>query len=236
MLEGFSVAVAGGIRIAFIPFMDTFSVIQTPSRLVLASSVLLSLFAGFGAGWLARRPIASSRPAPIAAPQPPACPAAAPLLPTAQPDPDPSWICTHELAEDEEDCPGATRIVVREAPYQYRLNRRVFSCLLSAKRRPHRLATMSRSSFSVIDGKPTGIKLYGLRPDDLLARLGFRIGDRVHTINGMSIATPDLALQAYSRLRSAEQVTVGVERRAADGKLAEIQLRYRVVSDPDPRE
>ena len=62
------------------------------------------------------------------------------------------------------------------------------------------------------DGRVVGVKLYGIRRNSLLGRLGIRNGDMLRTINGFSMTSPDTALEAYSRLRSADKLTLAVKR------------------------
>jgi general secretion pathway protein C len=61
--------------------------------------------------------------------------------------------------------------------------------------------------------KVVGIRLYGVRPDTLLGVLGMENGDRLQTINGFDMASPEKALEAYARLRTAEKLVVQVNRR-----------------------
>jgi len=62
------------------------------------------------------------------------------------------------------------------------------------------------------DGRVVGVKLYGIRRNSLLGRLGVRNGDMLRTINGFDMTSPDTALEAYSRLRSADKLTLAVKR------------------------
>ena len=62
------------------------------------------------------------------------------------------------------------------------------------------------------DGRVVGVKLYGIRRNSLLGRLGVRNGDMLRTINGFSMTSPDTALEAYSRLRSADKLSLAVKR------------------------
>jgi general secretion pathway protein C len=61
--------------------------------------------------------------------------------------------------------------------------------------------------------KVVGIRLYGVRPETLLGVLGMENGDRLQTINGFDMASPEKALEAYARLRTAEKLVVQVNRR-----------------------
>jgi len=61
--------------------------------------------------------------------------------------------------------------------------------------------------------KVVGIRLFGVRPDSLLGTLGLENGDRLQSINGMEMSDPQRALEAYARLRSADKLSVSVNRR-----------------------
>jgi len=63
------------------------------------------------------------------------------------------------------------------------------------------------------DGKTVGIRLFGIRQDTLLGTLGMQNGDRLEKINGFDMASPEKALEAYARLRTATSLTVQVQRR-----------------------
>lgn len=62
------------------------------------------------------------------------------------------------------------------------------------------------------NGKVVGVRLYGIRPDTLLGTLGLENGDRLETINGFNMASPEKALEAYARLRTANHLSVSVNR------------------------
>jgi general secretion pathway protein C len=66
------------------------------------------------------------------------------------------------------------------------------------------------------NGKVVGIRLFGIRADTLLGTLGLENGDRLQTINGFDMASPEKALEAYARLRTADHLTVQVNRRGAN--------------------
>jgi general secretion pathway protein C len=61
--------------------------------------------------------------------------------------------------------------------------------------------------------KIVGIRLFGIRPESLLGTLGIENGDRLQSINGFEMSDPQKALEAYARLRSADRLTVTVNRR-----------------------
>jgi general secretion pathway protein C len=61
--------------------------------------------------------------------------------------------------------------------------------------------------------KIVGIRLFGIRSDSLLGTLGLENGDRLSSINGFEMSDPQKALEAYSKLRTADHLTVAVNRR-----------------------
>jgi general secretion pathway protein C len=63
------------------------------------------------------------------------------------------------------------------------------------------------------NGKVVGIRLVNFRPDSLLGTLGMESGDRLEKINGFDMTSPEKALEAYARLRTADHLTVSVNRR-----------------------
>lgn len=65
------------------------------------------------------------------------------------------------------------------------------------------------------DGKVVGVRMFGIRPDTLLGALGLQNGDRLETLNGFNMASPEKALEAYARLRTASALNVKVNRRGA---------------------
>ena len=63
------------------------------------------------------------------------------------------------------------------------------------------------------NGQVIGVKMYGIRRNSLLGKLGMQNGDLLRTINGFEMSSPDTALEAYSRLRTASNLSVAVVRR-----------------------
>jgi DNA-binding transcriptional ArsR family regulator len=75
------------------------------------------------------------------------------------------------------------------------------------------LSMSARFVPSIKDGKANGFKVYAIRPGSLLARGGLQNGDTIRTVNGLDLTSPDHALEAYSKLRSAGRLTLELERR-----------------------
>lgn len=74
------------------------------------------------------------------------------------------------------------------------------------------------------DGQTIGVRLFGIRPETLLGQLGLVNGDRLETINDFNMASPEKALEAYARLRTANSLKVQVNRR---GKPTTIDLKIK---------
>jgi general secretion pathway protein C len=91
----------------------------------------------------------------------------------------------------------------------------------STLRDPRSLIGAVRVFPEMKDGVTIGLRLSGIRPSSLLAQLGLKNGDRLESINGFSVASPEQALQAYARLRSAARLNVRLQR---GGQPLEINL------------
>lgn len=74
------------------------------------------------------------------------------------------------------------------------------------------------------DGKVVGIRMFGIRKDTLLGTLGFQNGDRLESINGFDMTSPEKALEAYARLRTASNLNVKITRR---GKPMNVDFRIK---------
>jgi type II secretory pathway component PulC len=62
------------------------------------------------------------------------------------------------------------------------------------------------------DGQMTGMRLFGIRPTSVWAKLGLRNSDLVIAINGHALSNPTQALEAYSEVKDADRFTVELER------------------------
>ena len=75
------------------------------------------------------------------------------------------------------------------------------------------VATQARIVPSFRNGKANGFKLFSIRPGSLYSKIGIQNGDIIQKINGYEINSPDKALQIYSKLKDAQQITVDLVRR-----------------------
>jgi general secretion pathway protein C len=85
------------------------------------------------------------------------------------------------------------------------------------------LATSARFVPWIKDGKPSGFKLYNIRTNSIFSKIGIQNADLIKAINGLDMSTPDKALEAYTKLKSASHLTVMVERRGEN-----VTLDYQI--------
>lgn len=74
------------------------------------------------------------------------------------------------------------------------------------------------------NGKVVGIRMLNIRPETLLGKLGLQTGDMLKTINGFDMTSPEKALEAYAKLRTAPSIQVGVVR---NGKPTNIEFNIK---------
>ena len=78
---------------------------------------------------------------------------------------------------------------------------------------PTAAAKSARIVPSIKDGKANGFKLYAIRPNSMFATIGLQNGDTIQSINGFDMSSPDKALEVYTKVRSASNLSVSVLRR-----------------------
>ena len=62
------------------------------------------------------------------------------------------------------------------------------------------------------DGKPAGFRLFSVKPDGPFAKIGLQNSDVISAINGIEMNSPDQALMVYTKLKSANHLSVAIER------------------------
>ncbi len=112
--------------------------------------------------------------------------------------------------------PSIAKGIVRVSATEFNIDRGVVDKILENQAD---LMRQARIVPEMENGKTVGIKMYGIRPDTLLGTLGMENGDRLQTINGFDMASPEKALEAYARLRTADKLTVQVNRRGSNMNL-----------------
>ncbi|HET6610915.1 MAG TPA: type II secretion system protein GspC [Kofleriaceae bacterium] len=73
------------------------------------------------------------------------------------------------------------------------------------------------------NGKATGYKVYAIRPSSVFAKIGVRNGDIINGVNGLNIASPREALEVYTKLTDASNLSLSLMRRGDP-----VTLKYRI--------
>lgn len=74
------------------------------------------------------------------------------------------------------------------------------------------------------DGQPNGLAISNIKPNSIFRRMGLRNGDVLKKVEGQDIQTVDDALRLYDSMKSADRVSVVIERR---GSLRNIDYSIR---------
>ena len=77
------------------------------------------------------------------------------------------------------------------------------------------MAALSRAARIVPemkDGKSAGFRLLSIKPDGPFGVIGLQNGDVISAINGLEMTSPDKALEVYTKLKTANHLSVGLER------------------------
>jgi len=74
------------------------------------------------------------------------------------------------------------------------------------------------------DGKATGFRVFSIKPQSAFDLVGFRNGDVVLSVNDLSMTTPENALHAYTKVRTANKIRFGLVRNSAPFVL-EVEVR-----------
>jgi general secretion pathway protein C len=97
----------------------------------------------------------------------------------------------------------------KTGPKEYKVQREVVEKLLE---NPTLLMAHGQLVPAVETGGASALKLVGIKPDSLLGAIGLESGDRLLSINGVDITSPEKALSAYGRLSGAPHLTIAVAR------------------------
>jgi general secretion pathway protein C len=114
------------------------------------------------------------------------------------------------LGDDDPMARDLDKGVKKVSETEYQVNRELLDKVLGDT---NLLARSARIVPNIVDGKPSGFKLYAIRPNSVYARIGLQNGDAVQAINGYDMSSPDKALEVYTKLRRANHLTVSVTRR-----------------------
>jgi general secretion pathway protein C len=106
-----------------------------------------------------------------------------------------------------------SKVVRKTGPGSYTLHRSGVAALMSDL---GQVARMARGIASYQDGKTTGFKLVGVRPGSVLGAMGIRSGDIVRSVNGTVMDSPAAAMGVMALLRTADVLTLRIERRGKE--------------------
>jgi general secretion pathway protein C len=104
---------------------------------------------------------------------------------------------------------GVRRRMQRTGPASFKVDRTLVEQVLAD---PADLVSHARLAPDARDGRLVGIRLLDVRGDSLLGALGFQSDDRLASINGLDLTSPEKMMEAYARLRTADRLTVTVQR------------------------
>lgn len=77
----------------------------------------------------------------------------------------------------------------------------------------NQLLTSARLEPKIVQGATQGFLVRMIRANSLLSQLGIQRGDLIKEVNGVSLDSPEKALQVFQQLREAKRVTVNLLRR-----------------------
>jgi membrane-associated protease RseP (regulator of RpoE activity) len=77
---------------------------------------------------------------------------------------------------------------------------------------------------SHVDGGVMGVKVFGIRVGSAAAKIGLQNGDTLETLDGLALAAPEQALEAYTKTHDAKKLVLGIERKGAH-----LDMHYRVI-------
>ena len=200
--------------------------------LAIAAAALVGLAGAFGAGFLvgrgAQQDVASADPD-VRTRRPSASSMASPGAASAHLAP----ASTDGLAAIDGPVPGESPAVtairagiVRVDDHHYAVQRFVIDKILEDQAE---LMKTTRIVPTLDAGKTVGVTLFGIRPGTLMAILGLRDGDVLQTINGFDMTSPDKALEAYAKLRTATRIAVGLQRAGTP-----FAIDYDILEPPVP--
>jgi general secretion pathway protein C len=101
------------------------------------------------------------------------------------------------------------RGIKKTGEHSYEVQRSTLDALLG------NMAALARAARIVPetkDGKPAGFRLFSVKPDGPFAKIGLQNSDVISAINGIEMNSPDQALMVYTKLKSANHLSVALER------------------------
>jgi len=100
--------------------------------------------------------------------------------------------------------------IKKTAEHHYQIKRETIDAVLENQ---DELMSLVRIVPVQEDGTDVGIRLFGIRNDMLLSKLGLKNGDLIESLNGHSLASPVVMLEAYGKLRSSSSLRLAIVRK-----------------------
>lgn len=191
-------------------------------------AVLVAFIGGFGLGWMSHRPevLRTERTEVAAASSSsPSSPSSSSPVPSSLPLVVPSATASAAASADGAAFAWPARvappheIVAIDATHYLVDTAFVEDFLTNASK----IMASARMVPEVHDGGVVGTKIFGVRADSPLAKLGIMNGDSLRSLNGTDLSDPASVLEAYTRLRGAKHFALVIVRRGAP-----ITLHYLV--------
>lgn len=116
--------------------------------------------------------------------------------------------------ESHSDPHGDDDVDIRNlGPNQYALRRSDINKFTS------NLGALSSQARIVPAKKENGFKIFSITKDSIFSKLGIQNGDVIKSVNGIELSSPDKAMQAYSRLQNASNLSVSIVRKGQNETL-----------------
>jgi general secretion pathway protein C len=107
--------------------------------------------------------------------------------------------------------PTIAKGIHRVSANEYKIDRNVIDRVLANQGELTKIRVVPEQE----QGKTVGLRLYGIKGGSLLDAIGIKNGDRIDSVNGLDISTPDAALAAYAQLRTADHLVVKINRKGS---------------------
>jgi general secretion pathway protein C len=124
-------------------------------------------------------------------------------------------------AEPKSKIPGALDPELRKgiskvSATEFRIDRGVFEQILGSQ---GQLIAGIHTAPEMRDGKTVGFRLNGIKAGTLGDAIGLTNGDLLQSINGFDLTDPEKLLEAYARLRTADHLTLHLDRKGVGTNL-----------------
>ncbi len=154
-------------------------------------------------------PAPSGRAAPVETPKPPPSPVSIPTAPRP----------VHKALSPID--PKLASSIRKLSDTQVRIAPKAVGDIL---RHPDQLMPQTGVVPESVNGKVKGIRIFGIRDNTLLGQLGLQSGDRVESVGGVKVTSPDKVIEGYDKMRGGGSVKIKVNRR---GKPVTLDLEIR---------